>query len=44
MVSKKDEYNWILSREDIEFRFHIQERELIQTKPTYKKYRQPFIY
>ena len=36
IVSKNDEYNWILSGEDIEYRFHIQEGDLIQTKPTYK--------
>lgn len=36
IVSKNDEYNWILSGEDVEYRFHIQDLDLIQTKPTYK--------
>ena len=35
-VSKTDEYNWTLIGEDVEYMFHIQERNLIQTKPTYK--------
>ena len=36
IVSKIDEYNWILIGEDVEYRFHIQEHDLIQTKPYYK--------
>lgn len=36
IVSHEDEYNLILSGENVEYRFHIQEHELIQTKPNYK--------
>ena len=35
-VSKEDEYNWILTGEGVEYRFHIQECDLTQTKPSYK--------
>ncbi len=35
-VSKEDEYNLKLTGEEIEYKFHIQERCLIQTKPYYK--------
>ncbi|WP_289192479.1 hypothetical protein, partial [Xylanibacter rodentium] len=35
-VSKTDEYNWTLTGEDVEYRFHIQELDLIQTKQSYK--------
>lgn len=35
-VSKEDEYNWILTGEDVAYRFHIQNLELIQTSPSYK--------
>lgn len=35
-VSKNDEYNWTLTGEDVEYLFHIQEWDLIQTKPSYK--------
>lgn len=35
-VSKEDEYNWILTGEDVAYRFNIQELELTQTIPTYK--------
>lgn len=35
-VLKTDEYNWTLTGENVEYMFHIQEWDLIQTKPSYK--------
>lgn len=35
-VSKEDEYNLKLTGDDVEYKFHIQERYLIQIKPSYK--------
>lgn len=35
-VSKTDEYNWTLTGEDVEYLFHTQEWDLVQTKPSYK--------
>lgn len=35
-VSKNDEYNWCLTGEEVEYRFHVIEGDLIQTKPLYK--------
>lgn len=43
-VSKEDEYNWILTGEETAYRFHVQERLLIQTKPVYKKHRKIVFY
>ncbi len=36
IVSKDDEYNWILTGKDITYLFKFQEQELIQTAPSYK--------
>lgn len=36
IVSKEDEYNWILSGEGVAYMFRIQEHDLIQIKPSYK--------
>ena len=36
IVSKDSEYFWTLKGDDVEYQFHIQERQLIQTKPVYK--------
>lgn len=35
-VSKEDEYNLKLTGDNVEYKFHIQERNLIQTMPFYK--------
>lgn len=36
IVSKDDEYNWILTGKDVTYLFKFQEQELIQTAPSYK--------
>ncbi len=35
-ISKEDEYNLKLTGDNVEYKFNIQERNLIQTKPSYK--------